>query len=358
MSRALQLAKRGIYTTDPNPRVGCVIVKNNQIIGEGWHEYAGNAHAEINALNSAGKDVNDAIAYVTLEPCCHQGKTSACSEALINSGIKEVVIAMEDPNPLVNGKGITDLVRNDIVVKSGLLADQSLQLNPGFVKRLTTGLPYVRCKLAISMDGKIALSNGDSHWISSEHSRRDVQYLRARSSAILTSINTVMADNPSLNVRLDDLKCHQPLRVIIDTNLKISPTAKLIGLPGTTLVFTASDDKSKIEKLMKKGVEVETVSTVKGKINLKKVLSWLAKYKEVNEVLVESGSKLSGSLIKEKMVDELILYRANKLMGHLAKDMLQLPKITSMKDCPELKLIDQRIFGNDERRIFSIDYEN
>jgi len=283
MSRALQMARRGLYSTDPNPRVGCVIVKDDVVLSEGWHQKAGQPHAEIEALNNAKQNqtsdiVSGATCYVTLEPCAHHGRTPPCTESLINAGIKKVIAAVIDPNPLVAGKGLQQLNEAGIETASGLMEAQVADLNPGFTMRMQQGRPIVRCKLAMSLDGKTALHNGESKWISSPESRMDVQKLRARSSAIMTGIGTVIADDPSMNVRLSESSNwakhgRQPLRVILDSELEISPEAKILNVTGQAIIFHQSDNKDRIEKLENIGAELVTVEGARGSAFLKACFS-------------------------------------------------------------------------------------
>ncbi len=354
MARAIQLAKHGLYSTHPNPRVGCVIEKNNQIISEGWHAYAGGPHAEVVALNNTDEDLTDATVYITLEPCSHQGKTPPCSNALIERNVKTVIVAMLDPNPLVDSEGLAKLKAANIQTMSGLLEQQAQKLNPGFVKRMKKGLPYVRCKLAMSLDGNIALSNGISSWISSEQSRKDVQYLRAQSSAILTSVNTVIKDDPQLTVRLEQLKDYQPLRVILDSDLTTPIDAKLFSIGGKVVICTTSSNQEKKQSFIDKGIEVISMDEKNGKVDIISTLKWLAEDKEINEVLVEAGSELSGAMIEQNLVDELIVYQANILLGNKAKNLVTLPDLLSMDEGIKLQLKEQRYFGNDQKMIFTL----
>lgn len=265
MTRALELARRGLYTTHPNPRVGCVLVKEGAIVGEGWHVRAGESHAEVLALQQAGDRARGAAVYVTLEPCAHQGRTPPCSEALIRAGVSRVIAAVRDPDPRVAGKGLARLQDAGIETQTGLLAEEARALNAGFFQRLDARRPWVRLKLAMSLDGRTALASGQSHWITGEAARRDVQYWRAQSSAVLTGIGTVLADNPRLNVRLSG-DWRQPVRVVLDTRLRISPDARLLGLPGETRIFTASGDAAAIARLTAAGALVEQVPAAGGKI--------------------------------------------------------------------------------------------
>ncbi len=358
MSRALQSARRGLYSTDPNPRVGCVIVKGNTVMAEGWHQRAGQPHAEIEALKvasekTASANITGATCYVSLEPCVHHGRTPPCTESLIDSGIKRVVAAMLDPNPLVSGKGLQQLNDAGIETVSGLMEAQARELNPGFEMRMREGRPYVRCKLAMSLDGRTALANGESKWISSAESRMDVQRLRARSSAVMTGVGTVIADDPSMNVRLSEEKKtegqRQPLRVILDSELDIPLDAKILSLPGDAMIFHASEDSDKKQKLANIGVELVTVEAKRGAAFLEYVLRYLAREKEVNEVLLETGSTLSGEMLQAGLIDELIFYLAPTLLGPDAKSLFQLPMIEKMVDRVSLSFSDIRTIGQDIR---------
>jgi diaminohydroxyphosphoribosylaminopyrimidine deaminase/5-amino-6-(5-phosphoribosylamino)uracil reductase len=348
MARALQLARRGLYTTDPNPRVGCVIVKDGKIIGEGWHERAGEPHAEISALNQAGKmNTHSAGVYLTLEPCCHQGRTPPCTQALIKAGVRRVVAAMRDPNPLVAGKGLKELEGHGIQTDVGLMEAEAAALNPGFISRMKRGRPFVRVKLAASLDGRTGMANGDSKWITSEAARADVQKWRARSSAILTGVGTVLADDPSLNVR--DFKTgRQPLRVVLDSRLRMSPRARMLRGEGKTLIVTASGDAALAETLKKAGAEVAHISTPQKTVDLAALLKHLA-WLEVNEVLVEAGATLCGALLRAGLVDELVLYYAPHIMGNTERGMFALPPLLRMSDRIDVEIKDVRAVGKDWR---------
>jgi diaminohydroxyphosphoribosylaminopyrimidine deaminase/5-amino-6-(5-phosphoribosylamino)uracil reductase len=340
MARALQLAKRGLYTTDPNPRVGCVIVRDGQVVGEGWHRRAGEPHAEAHALAAAGQQARGATAYVSLEPCCHHGRTPPCSEALVKAGVARVVAAMPDPNPRVASQGIADLEKAGIRVDIGLLQAESERLNPGFISRMTRGRPYLRVKLAASLDGRTALANGESKWITGEAARADVQRLRARSSAILTGIGTVLADDPSLTVRDLDID-HQPLRVVVDPQLHMRPAARMLTLPGATLVVTSEEHANDAAALRAAGAEVFG-------LNLKLLLEHLAA-REVNEVLVEAGATLCGELLQAGLVDELVLYLAPHLLGSGARGLFNIPGLEDMANRIVLDIQDVRAVGRDWR---------
>lgn len=349
MSRAIQLAYRGLYTTDPNPRVGCVLVKNGRIIGEGWHERAGEPHAEINALLRAVEHAQGATAYVTLEPCCHHGKTPPCSDALIAAQLARVVIAMQDPNPKVAGNGIQQLRGAGMQVETGLLEAQARALNPGFIRRMQTRRPYVRNKLAMSLDGRTAMADGESKWITSEAAREDVQRWRARSSAIVTGISTVLSDDPAMTVRLPGTE-RQPLRVIIDTNLSTPATAKILQQPGRTLIMTASQDEAARVQLQEAGAQIVQLPQQGNHIDLRAVLEELTEL-EVNEVLLETGATLSGAMLEAGLIDELIIYMAPLLMGDAARPLFKLPQLAKMQDRIELELREVRAVGKDLRVI-------
>lgn len=355
MSHALQLAERGLYGTDPNPRVGCVLVKDNVVVGTGWHEVAGGPHAEIHALNSAGAGARGATAYVTLEPCCHYGKTPPCTDALIAAGITRVVAAMTDPNPKVGGKGLQQLRDAGIEVESGLLESQALALNPGFVQRMRNGRPWVRCKSALSLDGKTALVDGRSRWITGDAARLDVQRFRARSSAIVTGIGTVLADDPSLTVRIDTGRrpVRQPLRVVLDRQLRIAPAARLLSQPGNTLIFTTTGDPQRVTALQQGNVRVISLP----ELELDAVLAYLAQ-QQCNEVWIEAGPTLGGAWLVAGLVDELVFYVAPKLLGDTAYDLFRLPALSALADAVSLEFTDVRMVGKDLRIIAKIPKDN
>ncbi|MEE9492588.1 MAG: bifunctional diaminohydroxyphosphoribosylaminopyrimidine deaminase/5-amino-6-(5-phosphoribosylamino)uracil reductase RibD [Gammaproteobacteria bacterium] len=354
MGEALQLARKGLYTTDPNPRVGCVLVKDDCIVGRGWHERAGGPHAEIIALRDAAEAAQGATAYVTLEPCSHQGRTPPCADALIAAGVARIIVAMQDPNPLVAGKGIERLRAAGIDVETGILAAQAADLNPGFVSRMTRQRPWVRCKLAMSLDGRTAMASGESQWISSDASRLDVQRLRARSSAILTGMGTVLADDPSMNVRLTaaqldiDGEVRQPLRVVLDRQLQLSPQAKIVSLPGDMLVLTAMSESDQWHALEDAGVQVVECKTSGHHLDLAKAVEKLAAM-QINELLLESGSHLAGAMLQANLIDEFIIYIAPHLMGDAAQGLVHLPGLASMRDRIALTLTDVRQIGEDVR---------
>ena len=344
MSRALQLGARGLYTTTPNPRVGCVLVRDGQIIGAGWHEKAGQPHAEINAL-AAAKVGAGATAYVTLEPCSHHGRTPPCTDALIAAGVTRVVAAMQDPNPLVAGQGLAILRSAGIAVDCGLMEDAARELNIGFVSRMTRGRPWLRLKVAMSLDGKTALNNGASQWITSPDARRDAHAWRARSCAVLTGFGTVRDDNPRLNVReIETLR--QPRPVVIDSRLETPLDARLLA--GGALIFAALHDAGKIAGLTTCGAEVVVLPNAAGKVDLAAMLMELGK-RGLNEVLVEAGAKLNASLLRSGLVDELLIYQAPLLLGDKARGMADLPELTELSGARRLTIIDRRMVGVDQR---------
>lgn len=349
MARAIRLAKGGLYTADPNPRVGCVLVKAGEVVGEGFHLRAGEPHAERNALAAAGDRARGATAYVSLEPCSHHGRTPPCSEGLIEAGVSRVVAAMQDPNPEVAGEGNRQLQQAGIEVEVGLMQAEAEALNPGYIKRRLHGLPYVRCKLAMSLDGRTAMASGESKWITGQEARLDVQRLRARSSAIITGIETLLADDPSMNVRLDDVAVKQPLRVVLDSNLRMSPQAKMLALPGDTLVVCCADaDAEKQTVLEQAGAEVVRQPGSSDRVDLQAALQLLAE-REMNEVLIETGAVLAGSYMSQGLVDEIVLYIAPHLMGADARGLMQLPGVESMQDRVGLDIVDVRQVGKDLR---------
>jgi len=358
MARAIQLATKGLYTTQPNPRVGCVIVLGDEIVGEGFHQQAGGPHAEVRALNQAGSKAKFATAYVSLEPCSHQGKTPPCANALIDAGISRVVCAMQDPNPLVAGQGIKQLQDAGISVDCGIMGAEAEALNPGFIKRMKTGMPFVRVKLAMSLDGRTAMSSGESKWITGEAARTDVQRLRARSSVILTGRGTVLADDPSMNVRLsaDELgstiEPHQPLRAIIDGQLKISNESNIFKQHGECVVFTAVDE-SQAKSFT--ASQVVSLPAATGKVDLVKTLRYLAE-QQINEVHVEAGSELCGALLGLQLVDEIVIYMAPHIMGDSAKGLFHLPKLEAMSQRINLKIKEIRQIGKDWRITVLPDY--
>lgn len=347
MSRALELAGRGLWSTDPNPRVGCVIADGERVIAEGWHEQAGGAHAEAAALARAGAAARGATAYVTLEPCSHHGRTPPCADALISAGVRRVCFAIRDPNPRVSDGGAERLQAAGIAVEGGLLAAAARDLNPGFFSRMERGRPWLRLKLAASLDGRTALADGTSRWITGDAARADVQRLRARASAVLTGSATVLADDPRLDVRLPDCP-RQPLRVVLDSRLRISPAARIVAPPGRLLVMTASSDRARGVALAAAGVELARVPAGPGGLELAAVLQQLA-VREVNELQVECGATLAGALLAAGLVDELVLYLAPALLGSDAQPLARLPGIASIAGRLEFSIADLRLVGGDLR---------
>jgi diaminohydroxyphosphoribosylaminopyrimidine deaminase/5-amino-6-(5-phosphoribosylamino)uracil reductase len=349
MARALRLAARGRYTTQPNPRVGCVLVAGGDVVGEGWHRVAGGPHAEIEALAAAGERAVGATAYVTLEPCAHHGRTPPCVDALIAARIARVVAAVADPNPAVGGRGLASLEAAGIDVACGLLETEAARLNAGFISRMALGRPRVVVKLAASLDGRTAMASGESRWITGPLARADVQRLRAASSAILTGVGTVLADDPSLTVRAPGLDTagRQPLRVVLDSRLRTPPDARMLEQPGGTLLLAAGPNGAE-EALAAAGADVEYLQTADGRLDLGAVLSRLAE-RECNDVLVEAGPTLAGSLVADGLVDELVLYLAPHLMGDGARGLFSLPGLESMAERVQLSITDLRRLGHDLR---------
>jgi len=354
MAQALALAARGMYTTTPNPRVGCVLSKDGKVIGQGFTQPAGQDHAEIQALKDAtahGHDPAGATAYVTLEPCSHFGRTPPCADALVRAGIACVVAAMEDPNPAVSGRGLQRLREAGIDVRCGLLEKEARELNIGFVSRMTRGLPWVRVKVAASLDGGTALHDGTSQWITGQAARDDGHAWRARASAILTGIGTVRDDNPQLNVRAVETP-RQPQRVVVDSRLEIPLDARLL-IPDTgdfakpVLVFCAFDDAARRRALEARGAEVVVLPNPHGKVELRRMLEELGR-RGINELHVEAGFKLNGSLIREHCVDELLVYLAPKLLGD-AQGMFNLPPLARLQDAAAFRWHDVRMVGEDLR---------
>jgi diaminohydroxyphosphoribosylaminopyrimidine deaminase/5-amino-6-(5-phosphoribosylamino)uracil reductase len=366
MARALELAERGLETTHPNPRVGCVIAQGEEIVGEGWHERAGEPHAEINALGSALLKAAGATAYVTLEPCSHHGRTPPCVDALIGARLARVIFAVEDPNPRVSGRGAESLRRAGVVVESGLMAAEAAELNSGFLQRMRSGRPWVRVKLAMSLDGRTALANGASQWITGPAAREDVQHWRARSSAILTGVGTVLADDPRLDVRLPAPPSGharlQPLRVVLDAGLQTPPGAKMLATGGNVLIMTAANRlEQEVERagrrsqLTERGAEIEEVPVSEPaagadtiRLSLPDVLARLGR-REINELWVEAGARLAGRLLDESLVDEIVLYMAPKLLGSNARPLADIADVQQLQDARRLAIVETRQIGEDLR---------
>ncbi len=371
MACALRLAERGLYSTSPNPRVGCVLVRDGKVVGEGWHQRAGEAHAEIHALSAAGEEARGATAYITLEPCSHHGRTPPCTDALLAAGVKRVVAAVQDPNPQVAGLGLEKLRAAGIEVECGLMEAAARELNIGFFSRMTRGMPWVRSKIAMSLDGRTALHNGTSQWITGKAARQDVQHWRARSCAVLTGIGTILADDPQLNVREVETS-RQPLRVVVDSYLRLPLTARILSAEYTpslplsprereqipspsgrgagerVLVYTATQDAGKIAALEKAGARVTVLPDANGRVDLSAALRDLTA-NGCNEVLVEAGSALNGALLQAGLVDELVLYLAPQLLGDMARGMAAMGELTDLNQSIELDWRDVRQVGSDLR---------
>jgi len=346
MAQALQLAQRGLFTTTPNPRVGCVIVRDGKVVGEGWHERAGEPHAEINALNQAGDAARGATVYVTLEPCSHYGRTPPCAGALIKAGVTRVVMAMRDPNPMVAGQGQAMLELAGIPTACGLLENEARELNVGFISRMERGRPWLRLKVAATLDGKTALNNGISQWITGPDARRDAHRWRARSCAMLTGIGTVLADDPSFTVR-DVETTRQPLKVVVDANLSMPLDANILQ-GARVLVATGCDEEERIRQLQDTGAEVLVLPAEHGQIDLARLLQELGK-RGLNEITVEAGKVLNGALLQAGVVDELVFYLAPMLFGDKARGMFGVPEIEEMSQRQELEIKDLRMVGRDMR---------
>jgi diaminohydroxyphosphoribosylaminopyrimidine deaminase/5-amino-6-(5-phosphoribosylamino)uracil reductase len=349
MSRALLLAQRGLNGTDPNPRVGCVLLRDGATVGEGWHERAGGAHAEVAALRAAGELARGATAYVTLEPCSHQGRTGPCSTALIEAGVASVVFAAQDPNPRVAGTGAERLREAGIEARSGLMAEATEALNCGYFKRMRSGMPWLRLKLAISLDGRTALADGSSRWITSAAAREDSQLFRARSSAVLTGIGTILVDDPALDVRLAGAT-RQPWRVVLDSSLRTPPRSRVIAKDGDVLILATQDDPGRRALLEAEGAAVEVLDARAGRLDLQAVLERLARL-EMNEIWVEAGATLAGALLQQGLVDELVLYVAPALLGPDARGLATLPALRDLDRRLQLRFIDLRTIGPDLRII-------
>lgn len=357
MCRAIELAALGRFTTSPNPNVGCVIVKEGEIIGEGYHHHAGGPHAEVNALKMAGDKAKGATAYVTLEPCSHFGKTPPCADALINAGVKRVVAAMQDPNPQVAGRGLHKLLSAGIDVSHGVLMQEAEKLNVGFFKRMRTGFPYIQLKLGASLDGKTALASGESQWITSKASRRDVQNFRAQASAILTTSSTVLADNPSMNVRWDELSdeikaiypeetLRQPIRIITDSQNRVIENHKITQIEGECWLARTKSQPSNWQ-----GNVSEILLPTNGKnsgVDLVLLMMQLGK-RNINTVWVESGAHFAGALLEAGLVDELIVYIAPKILGDDARGLFALSPLSSLSEAPEFTVDSLQQIGSDIR---------
>ncbi len=356
MAQAIKLARRGRFTCHPNPRVGALLVQNGVVVGEGFHQRAGQPHAEPMALSAAGSCAQGATVYVTLEPCSHHGRTPPCADALVQAGVSRVVVAMEDPNPVVAGRGVERLRQAGIEVHVGLLESEAQRLNPGFIKRMRHGLPFVRCKLAMSLDGRTAMASGESKWITSDAARRDVHRLRALSSAVMTGVGTVIADDAALNVRLpasalegvEPGNLPAPQRLVLDSSLRMPLHSKMLSLPGETRILCLEGEPERRTALEAAGAVVVSLPECNGRVDLCAAMRYLAR-QEINEILLEAGPQLAGSMLQAGLLDELVIYLAPHLMGDGAKGLFHLPDLLQMQDRIELEIADIRAVGRDWR---------
>ena len=349
MARAIELAWRGLGTTDPNPRVGCVLVRDGAVVGEGWHVRAGGPHAEVEALGRAGAGARGATAYVSLEPCCHHGRTPPCTDALVAAGVARVVYGCDDPNPRVGGGGAARLRAAGIAVEGGVLEGEARSVNQGFIARMARGRPWLRVKVAASLDGRTALADGQSRWITGPAARRDVQRLRARSSAIVTGVGTVLADDPELTVRDEPSGAvRPPVRIVLDSGLRMPATARLLAAPGPVVVLEVAGDATRRAALAAAGADVRRVAAEAGRVAPAALVDVLRDL-ECNEVLVEAGPAVNGALLAAGLVDEIVTYQAAHVLGHTALPMFTLPPLAAMAARPEFELADARRVGADLR---------
>ncbi|PSJ44775.1 bifunctional diaminohydroxyphosphoribosylaminopyrimidine deaminase/5-amino-6-(5-phosphoribosylamino)uracil reductase RibD [Zobellella endophytica] len=360
MARALELARRGHFTTSPNPAVGCVLVRQNEVVGEGYHQKAGEPHAEVFALRQAGLRARGATAYVTLEPCSHHGRTPPCAQGLIDGGVARVVAAMVDPNPRVAGRGLAMLQEAGIQAEAGLMNEAAEAVNVGFLHRMRTGRPFVTVKLAASLDGRTALANGESKWITGPEARQDVQRQRALSCALLSGSDTVLADDATLNVRWPELPAsvrehypeaalRQPLRIVVDTRNRLHPGLRLFSVPGPVLLL-----RGQMTGGFGPWVEECVLPRAgNGKLDLPLLLDELGR-RQLNRLWVEAGARLSGALLGQGLVDELVLYQAPRLMGNIARGLFELPELTAMTQVPILEWRDCRRVGADIKLVVKV----
>lgn len=349
MARALQLAAHPLVSPHPNPRVGCVLVKDEQIVGQGYHDYAGGPHAEVNALQQAGQLAAGCTVYVTLEPCCFTGKTPPCTKALIDAGVKRVVMAMEDPNPQVAGQGMLQLQQAGIECEVGLLRDQALALNKGFVRRMAEGMPWVSGKMAMSLDGRTAMASGESKWITSSAAREDVHRMRARAAAIMTGVGTVLADDPALTARPSDQVIErQPLRVVLDSGLRISSDANIFAAPGQVVLFYVDAPAERVQALQDHAF-LHQLPAEEGRFDVKAVFKVLTEQYEINDIMVEAGATLNGNLLENSLLDEIFIYMAPVIMGNESRALFHLPGLQQMQNRIKLNIVDMRAIGPDWR---------
>ena len=350
MAQALALATRGFYSARPNPRVGCVVTNDGQVVGEGFHYRAGEPHAEVMALRAAGENARGATVYVSLEPCSHKGRTPPCTDALIEAGVRRVVYAVSDPNPLMTDNSETQLRAAGIEVFGGLMTKSATELNRGFMRRMSYGVPFVTLKIGMTLDAKVALESGESQWITSEAARADVQRLRAAAGAILTGVGTVVADDPALTVRDDrfDLGGLQPLRVILDRNLRTPPSSKIFRGVGETLLFTENEDSCLADPLIAQGAVIESCPVLASGLDLGAVLRRLAEL-EVNDVLVEAGPGVIGAFVQQGLFNELVIYISPKLFGNSAIDVVSLPELKNIDSANQMRFTNVRAVGSDLR---------
>lgn len=341
MAQALELAQRGLFTTDPNPRVGCILARGDEVVGQGWHRKAGEAHAEKLALESAGELARGATAFVTLEPCSHTGRTPPCATALAQAGVSRVVAAMRDPNPAVDGRGLAAIESAGIEVAVGLLEEEASELNPGFVSRMQHGRPWVRLKMAMSLDGRTAMASGESQWITGEDARADVHRWRARSSAVLTGVGTVLADDPRMTARIPEAE-RQPLRVVVDSDLRTPADARLFESDAPVLIATTG-----ASGFSGSSAEILELAGEEG-VDLGGLMTALAE-REINEIWVEAGARLGGALLRNHLVDELIVYVAPRLLGADARALFDLPDLKRLQDSLDFRWVDWQPVGDDLR---------
>lgn len=347
MAQAIELAAKGCYTTTPNPNVGCVIVRDGVLVGEGYHQRAGTPHAEVHALKQAADKAQGATAYVTLEPCSHHGRTPPCADALIKAGVKRVVCAGLDPNPLVAGRGLDRIRDAGIDAVSGILCDEAERLNPGFLKRMRTGLPYVTVKLASSLDGATAMTSGESQWITGPEAREDVQYGRAGCCAVVTGVGTVLADDPSMNVRLPEMS-RQPDRIILDSHARTPLQAKIVSNPGNTwLIHGESAPAEKLAQLKDSGFKLVCIPLTDDRIDLAAFLKW-AGDQQFNHLWLEAGAKLAGAFLEAGLADNILLYQAPMLLGSQTQPLIR-TKFTRLADAVRLECVDLKVIGKDVR---------